>query len=163
MLNDPMVQEIITDITDDEANSVSIIKCIMDGKTHDEEIAEETDIRLNTVRKILYKLYDAGIASYKRSRDPETNWYLYTWKFESDKVTSIISKRYQKVSDDIEKSLEFEEGNMFFACDSNEHRYKFEEASENNFTCPMCGGTLEYQDNSSVIAELKNMLDNNSK
>lgn len=161
MLNDPMVQEILMDITNDEANSVPIIKCIMDGKTFDEEIAEETEIRLNTVRKILYKLYDAGVASYKRSRDPETNWYTYSWKFETDKVSGIISERFEKVSEEIEKSIEYEEENMFFACVSNGHRYKFDEASENNFTCPMCGATLEYQDNSSVIAELKHMLDKN--
>ena len=68
MLSDPVVQEILMDITNDEKNSVSIIECILKGKTFDEEIAEETEIRLNIVRKVLYKLYDAGIATYKRSR-----------------------------------------------------------------------------------------------
>ncbi len=43
---------------------------------------------------------------------------------------------------------------MFFSCDTNGHRYKFEEATENNFTCPECGESLEYQDNSAIINEL---------
>ncbi len=56
MLSDPNVQEILLDITDDEEGSFPIIDCIMKGKTNDLEIAEETDIKLNTVRKVLYKL-----------------------------------------------------------------------------------------------------------
>ncbi len=161
MLSNPVVQEILMDITNDEKNSVSIIECILKGKTFDEEIAEETEIRLNIVRKVLYKLYDAGIATYKRSKDPETNWYIYSWKFEQEKVFNIINKKYKKFSEEIEKSLEYEEENMFFACKDNGHRYKFEEASENNFICPKCGESLEYQDNSTIIVELKQMMEKN--
>lgn len=160
MLNDPTVQEILMDITNDEINSVSIIECMLKGKTTDEEIAEETEIRLNIVRRVLYKLYDAGIATYKRSKDPETQWYTYSWRFEQEKVSDIVSKKFEKVSREIEESLEYEEGNMFFMCGSHiEERYKFEEASENNFQCPRCGGSLEYQDNSTIIVELKQMMD----
>jgi transcription initiation factor TFIIE subunit alpha len=161
MLSDPIVQEILMDITNDEKSSVSIIECILKGKTFDEEIAEETEIRLNIVRKVLYKLYDAGIASYKRSRDPETNWYVYRWRFEQEKVADIINKKYEKFSAEIEKSLEYEEANMFFACKANGHRYKFEDASENNFECPKCGNSLEFQDNSTIIVELKQMMEKN--
>jgi transcription initiation factor TFIIE subunit alpha len=155
MITDPAIQEIITDVTNDEENSVTIIKSMLGGKTTDEEIAEETEIRLNIVRRILYKLYDAGIASYKRSKDPETQWYTYTWKFEEDKVAEIIEKKFEKYYHDIKESLEYEEENMFFVCLSNGHRYNFEEASENNFSCGECGEALEYQDNSAIITELK--------
>ena len=154
MLEDPLVQEILMDITDDEKNSSSIIECIMNGKTSDEEISDETQIKLNEVRKVLYKLYDAGIASYKRTKDPETKWEIYSWKFEQEKVSEIISKKYEDMSKEIEKSIKYEEENMFFECKKNGHRYKFENASENNFVCPICGETLEYIDNSNVIVEL---------
>lgn len=159
MLKDPAVQEILMDITNDEQSSVSIIECLLNGKTTDEEIAEETEIRLNIVRKVLYKLYDAGIATYKRSKDPETQWYTYSWKFEQEKVADIVTEKFEKFSREIEESLEYEEGNMFFSCRLNGHRYKFDEASENNFECPECGGSLEYQDNSTIIVELKQMMD----
>ncbi|HEX7468807.1 MAG TPA: transcription factor E [Methanobacterium sp.] len=154
MLSDPIVQEILMDVTDDEESSVSIIECILKGKTIDLEIAEETEIKLNTVRKVLYKLYDVGIATYKKSNDPETNRYIYSWNFEQEKVSEIINKKYEKFSEEIEKSIKYEEENMFFACKANGHRYKFENASENNFACPQCGGSLEYQDNSTIIMEL---------
>ncbi|MGZ4857719.1 MAG: transcription factor E, partial [Methanobacteriaceae archaeon] len=75
MIEDISVQEMLIDVTEDEENSIPIIQCLLNGKTTDEEIAEATEIRLNIVRKILYKLYDAGVASYKRSKDPETQWY----------------------------------------------------------------------------------------
>ena len=93
------------DITDDEKNSFSIIECIMNGKTSDEEISDETEIKLNEVRKVLYKLYDAGIASYKRTKDPETKWEVYSWKFEQEKVSEIISKKYEIYPKRLKKPL----------------------------------------------------------
>jgi transcription initiation factor TFIIE subunit alpha len=151
---DPAVERVLMDITNNEKDSVSIIECILNGKTFDSEIAEETEIKLNIVRKILYKLHDAGIASYKRTKDPETNWFIYSWKFDQEKVSDIISKKHQKNSEEIERSIKYEEENMFFACKINGHRYKFEKASEFNFVCPECRESLEYQDNTLRIAEL---------
>jgi transcription initiation factor TFIIE subunit alpha len=157
MLNEPLVQELIQEITNDNENSISIIKCLLEGKITDEEISEEIELRLNIVRKILYKLYDAGLASYKRSKDPETQWYTYSWKFEEKRVIETIAKNHEKSSKEIEASLEYEEDNMFFTC-INGCRYNFEDASEHNFQCPECELTLEYQDNTSLITELKEQI-----
>ncbi len=157
MLNEHLVQRLIYEITEDNENSISIIKCLLEGKITDEEISEEIELRLNIVRKILYRLYDAGLASYKRSKDPETQWYTYRWKFEKDKVIDIITKKFEENSREMEESLAYEEDNMFFSC-INGCRYKFEEASEYNFVCPECEKTLEYQDNSSLITELKEQM-----
>ena len=151
---DPAVERVLMDITNNEEGSISIIECILNGKTFDSEIAEETEIKLNKVRKILYKFHDAGIASYKRTKDPETNWFIYSWKFDQEKVSDIISKEHRKNSEEIEKSIKYEEENMFFACKNNGHRYKFEKASEFNFVCPECNDSLEYHDNASRIVEL---------
>jgi len=157
MLNESLVQGLIIEITEDNENSISIIKCLLEGKITDEEISEEIELRLNIVRKILYRLYDAGLASYKRSKDPETQWYTYSWKFEKEKVIETITKKFEDSSREIEESLAYEEDNMFFTC-NNGCRYNFEEASECNFICPECETTLEYQDNSSYITELKEQM-----
>jgi|BarGraIncu00222A_1022003.scaffolds.fasta_scaffold131865_2 transcription initiation factor TFIIE subunit alpha len=156
MLSDPLVLEILMDITDDEKDSLPIIECIIKGKKSDLEISEETEIKLNTVRKVLYKLNEAGIASYKKTQDPETKWYIYNWKFEQNNISAIITRKYTKLSEEIEKSIKYEKANMFFACKANGHRYKFEKASENNFECPKCGESLEHHDNSARIVELLN-------
>ena len=159
ILKEPLVQEFIHKITEDTENSISIIKCLLEGQLTDEEISEKIELRLNIVRRILYKLYDAGIASYKRSKDPETQWYTYSWKFYSEKVIETISKNYEQSSKEIEESLAYEEENMFFRC-INGCRYNFEEASELNFVCPECDSALEYQDNSSLIDDLKDQMNN---
>ena len=156
MLKNSQVQELLMDITDDEKNSITIIECLLNGKTSDESIAEETEIKLNIVRKILNKLYDAGVASYKRSKDPETNFEIYNWKFDQKKVNDIISDKHEDLLKEIERSLKYEKDNMFFACKANGHRYIYENASEYNFICPQCGESLEYQDNTLIIGELLN-------
>jgi transcription initiation factor TFIIE subunit alpha len=158
MIEDISVQEMLIDVTEDEENSIPIIQCLLNGKTTDEEIAEATEIRLNIVRKILYKLYDAGVASYKRSKDPETQWYIYNWRFEENKIMEIIMDQQEKYSQEISQSLEYEEENMFFVC-PNGCRYNFDEASEHNFTCPECDCRMEFQDNSTIIHELKELKD----
>ena len=153
MLN-PFVQEYLMEITDNDKHTFPIVECILEGTTSDLEISEETEILLTTVRKILYKLYDAGIATYKKGKDPETNQDISIWNFRESKMLNIITKKYENISKDIEKSIKYEEENMFFACKKNGHRYKFENASTNNFICPKCGESLESQDNSNIITEL---------
>ena len=137
-------------------SSISIIESILNGKTSDVNIAEETEIKLNTIRKILNKLYTAGIASYKRSKDPETNFEIYNWKFDQKKLNDIINDKHEDLLKEIEKSLKYEKNNMFFACKANGHRYIYENASEYNFVCPQCGESLQYQDNTTIIVELLN-------
>jgi len=157
ILNETMVQELIQEVTEDNEHSLTIIKCLLEGKITDEEISEEIEVRLNIVGRLLYKLYDAGLASYKRSKDPETQWYTYSWTFEKDSVIETISKNYEEKAEEIEESLAYEEDNMFFVC-TNGCRFKFEEAAEYNFICPECDETLEYQDNASVITGLKEQM-----
>ena len=102
MIDDPLVKTLLTNVVEDESN-LPIIQALIDGIETDEEIANETGIKLNIVRKILYKLYDMGLASYKRSKDPETQWFTYSWKFETDEVIARIEKdseRYLKMLND---------------------------------------------------------------
>ena len=66
MLNDPIVQEFLMDITNNDEYTFPVIECIMNGTTSDLDISEETEILLTTVRKILYKLHDAGIALIRK-------------------------------------------------------------------------------------------------
>lgn len=156
MLSDPVVQEILIEITDDEKSCYTILEALLNGRVSDLEISEESEIKLTTVRKILYKLHDAGVVSYKKSKDPVTNWDIYNWTFDQDKVSDIINKKYQDLGSEVDKAIKYEKSNMFFACKTNNHRYKFEKASEYNFSCPKCGESLNHQDNAEIIADLLN-------
>jgi transcription initiation factor TFIIE subunit alpha len=154
MINNPIVQEFLMDITNNDKYTFPIIECIINGTTSDLDISEETEILLTTVRKILYKLHDAGIATYKKAKDPKTKLDISIWNFDKQKMLDIITKKYENISDNIDKSILYEKENMFFACKTNGHRYIFEQASISNFICPKCGESLEFQDNSNKIEEL---------
>ncbi|WP_409199940.1 transcription factor E [Methanobrevibacter sp. DSM 116169] len=154
MLSDPLVITLLTDVVEEEDN-ISIVKCLMNGVTTDEEIAEKTEIRLNIVRKILYKLHDEGLASYKRSKDPETQWYTYDWVFEKEEVEKQLVSKSTNMLDKLNTMLEYEENNMFFVCPEKHVRFDFEKASTLDFMCPECGEEVSFEDNSTTITEIK--------
>ncbi|MBR5954724.1 MAG: transcription factor E [Methanobrevibacter sp.] len=154
MINDPLVKQLLTSIVEDESN-LPIVEALNDGVETDEEIANENGIKLNIVRKILYRLYDMGIASYKRSKDPDTQWFTYSWKFEKDEIINRIIKDSENYLAMLNEELEREENNMFFICPQGHVRLDFDEASDYDFLCPACGEELEFQDNAETIEQIK--------
>ena len=165
MLEDPLVKTLLTNVVEDE-NNLAIVEALSDGVDTDEEIANKTGIKLNIVRKILYKLYDLGLASYKRSKDPETQWFTYTWKFEKDEVINHIIKDSEEYLKMLNDELEREENNMFFICPQDHVRLDFDDASDYEFLCPVCGEELEFQDNADTIKQIKEdikMVESNFK
>jgi transcription initiation factor TFIIE subunit alpha len=159
MLNEPLVQELLNEVVQDEEN-LSIVECLINGTNTDEEIAEKTEIKLNIVRKILYKLYDSGLASYKRSKDPETQWYTYSWKFDSDGVNNQIKEKSKNMIANLKEVLEVEENNMFFVCPEGHSRFAFDQASELGFICPECGNEIAFQENEGIITRIKEEITN---
>ena len=165
MIDDPLVKTLLTNVVEDESN-LPIVKALLDGVETDEEIANKTGIKLNIVRKILYKLYDMGLASYKRSKDPETQWFTYTWKFEKEEVINHIIKDSEDYLKMLNEELEREENNMFFLCPQGHVRFDFDDASDYEFLCPVCGDELEFQDNTANIKQIKEdieMVESNFK
>ena len=154
MIDDPLVKTLLTNVVEDE-NNLQIIKALLDGIETDEEIAEKTEIRLNIVRKILYKLYDVGFASYKRSKDPETQWYTYTWKFEENAIIEHITKDSEKYLKMLNDELEKEKNNMYFVCPYGHLRLNFDMATDYQFMCPDCGEELTFHDNKQIIKQIE--------
>ena len=137
-----------------EETIIPIINALDEGIETDEEIANKTGIKLNIVRKILYKLYDLKIANYKRSKDPETQWFTYSWKFDKEELINQINKESESELKALNDRLAYEENNMFFICPEGHVRYNFDEASDEEFLC-VCGEELQFQDNSDMIDQLK--------
>lgn len=163
MLNNPLVQDLLYGIihenNEEDDGSMLVIECLDKGLVTDEDIAEATELRLNIVRRVLYKLYDSGLASYKRSKDPDTQWFTYEWTFEKENVKEMCIKKRNEEIERLRETLDFEENNMFFLCESNDCRLTFDEASEQGFICPLCGKTLEFADNTTIIQDLKSTLE----
>ncbi len=162
ILKDPLSKNLLIDVVGDEEN-LPIVQALIDGVGTDEKIAETTEIRLNVVRRVLYKLYDAQLAGYKRSKDPETQWFTYNWKFDEEEVNKQISKKAKAELANKQQKLYNEENNMFFICSNEHQRYNFDNASDQNFTCPDCGEELLFQDNKQKITSLKREITNFKK
>lgn len=132
-----------------------IIACLKDGYTTDEEISEKISCKLNIVRKILYKLYDMRLASYKRDKDKETQWYTYDWRFNEGEYKKLEFNLASSELKRLNSELEYEENNMFFVCPNGHYRLDFEDASTVEFLCPECDLDLEFEDNHEKIDRKK--------
>ena len=137
---------------------VEVASTIYDNEYTDEEIAKETGIRVNTVRKVLYRLYDNRLASYRRTRDKKTGWYIYYWKMDLNKASEIMRNLEQEYLQKLLQTLEYERNNMFFKCDNGCNKVVFDTASEHDFRCPECQGILSYCDNSSIVQNLEDQI-----
>src|SRR5438105_15152300 len=72
--------------------AISVVKAVAQaGTTTDDVIATQANVRLNTARKVLYKLYDHALVTCQRSRDEETGRFCYQWKLLPDKLDVFFS------------------------------------------------------------------------
>ena len=82
--NHDLFRLVVEEIAGKEGVDVSTVLVNAD-ETTDEEIATKTDLKLNIVRRILYKLHDNHLASYRRIRDANTGWFLYYWRIDPNR------------------------------------------------------------------------------
>ena len=147
------------DITDEDITE-NIKREIKDTEV-DFEPDDTEVLKLNTVRKTLYKLYSEKLAQFRRIRDKSTGWFIYYWWHEFDLLEEILIEKKKVVESKLRERLSFEEKNYFFFCNTCQKiniKYNFDEAFELNFRCPDCGSPLEAQDNQKIIELLKNKI-----
>jgi transcription initiation factor TFIIE subunit alpha len=151
--------EVVDDIAGEEVKQVTLVLLNADEETTDEEISEKLDMRLNQVRKSLYKLYDLQLATFRRIRDKSTGWFVYFWTLHPERIDMFVEKKQQEVLEKLQTRLDYEESNMFFTCNNPEcPRVIFQEAMDQNFECGSCGGRLEAFDNEQLISVLKEKI-----
>lgn len=122
------------------------------------EISEQIDIEVNKIRKALYKMVDANIASFFRKRDVERNIYVYKWEFHKEKVKDILTSMQKEKKNKLESRLKNEKDKAFYICVNSCTRMPFEEAVEYEFWCPECGKMMVEHDNSKTIKNIKDQL-----
>lgn len=121
----------------------------------DDEIANKTGIRLNLVRKILYKLYDHSLVSLRRTRDPKTGWFVFHWRLQSDQLEGFILSQKRRVLEKLNTRLEYEKNHDFYYCNTPGcKRVPFEESVELVFKCPTCGKPLMHYENEKIAGAL---------
>jgi transcription initiation factor TFIIE subunit alpha len=144
-----------------EEEAIKLIEILKNAEeTTDDEIATKTGIRLNSVRKILYKLYDHSLVSLRRTRDPKTGWFIFHWRLQADQLEGFIQSQKRRVLEKLNVRLEFEKNHDFYYCYTPGcKRVPFEEAVELVFKCPTCGKPLMHCDNDKILEALGRKVD----
>ena len=57
------------------------------GEDTDDQILERMDLKLNDVRRILFKLYNHSVVQCDRSRDENTGWFIFRWRLQSGHIS----------------------------------------------------------------------------
>jgi transcription initiation factor TFIIE subunit alpha len=157
--NTDLFRLVVEEIAGKEGVDVATVLVNAD-ETTDEEIATKTDLKLNVVRRILYKLHDNHLASYRRIRDTNTGWFLYYWKIDPKKAQALVNRKKRLVLNLLEQRLEHESTNDLYACAAKDYPpVPFEEAMNLSFRCPTCNGALEYVDNKGAVSFLKKRVE----
>jgi len=107
----------------------------------------ESEITLNTVRKILFILYENKFTICHRERDANSGWLTFRWQVNMDGIYHQIEREKKKLHRNLIKRKEYEDNNIFYVCPQNCLRLVFDEATETEFLCPLCGEDLVFQDN----------------
>lgn len=133
--------------------ALTIVKTLMKlNEATDEQIANESTIRLNTIRKVLYKLYDHALVSAKRVQDEKTGWYIFYWKLQPDQLDAFIRNRKRRTREKLKSRYDSELAHEFFVCPKcPEIRVTFEDAMESTFRCTRCGEQLKSVSNEKMI------------
>ncbi len=158
-INNDLFRLVVEEIAGKEGVDVATVLVNAD-ETTDEEIATKTDLKLNIVRRILYKLHDNNLASYRRIRDTNTGWFLYYWRIDPKKAQALVNRKKKMVLNLLEQRLEHESSNDLYACvDKDSSPVPFEEAMNLSFRCPSCNKQLEFVDNKRAISFLRKRVE----
>lgn len=162
--------EMVDDVAGSDVRKVAILLMDQpeDVELTDEIIAEDLQIKLDEVRKSLYRLSDLNIASFRRTRDAESGWFIYFWKINPKKIIEVVITRQRRVLWKLMERLQYERENMFFTCDTPTcTRKTFQEAMELDFVCNACDRRLVDLDTREIvnildlkIAEIEAILEN---
>ncbi len=144
-----------------EEEAVKLIEFIKNvDEITDDEIASKTGIRLNLVRRILYKLYDHSLVSLRRTRDPKTGWFIFHWKLQPNQLEGFILSQKRRVLEKLNVRLGYEKNHDFYCCDTPGcKRVPFEDAVEMVFHCPTCGKSLSHCENGKLVLKLSEKVE----
>ena len=124
-----------------------------------EELAEQTGIQINDVRKLLYRFYNHSLVTNRRFRDKETGWFIFQWSLQPELVEAYVHSIKQKILRKLETRLEYEINHEFYHCGNPQcPNTTFEEAMDTVFHCLYCNEPLHRIDNAPVIEFLEKKI-----
>ncbi|RLE94539.1 MAG: transcription initiation factor E subunit alpha [Thermoprotei archaeon] len=158
----PLKRKLLLEYASDLSGPLAakVLSIIIDkGEATDEEISAKLKIdNPSEVRKILIKLHEADILTYRRERDENIGWYTYYWRLKDENIINVLTRRIKAVIKVLERKMEYEQNNSFYVCVQCLRRFTIEEAYDLDFSCPECGAILFEDNNEEIINILSNMI-----
>lgn len=158
-MSEKFILRIIEALTGENGRKIVEILLNSQGGKSDEELAQELNLKVNDVRKLLYELSKQGFIAYTRITKGESRWYNYYWYTDMDMLKQSVNRRMNEVIRVLNERLAYEESQTFYMCPNDLSRYTFDEAFENNFRCIQCGFELIEVDNSKTVQYLKKLIE----
>jgi transcription initiation factor TFIIE subunit alpha len=124
-----------------------------------EEIAEQTEIQINDVRRILYRFYNHSLVTSRRFRDKETGWFIFQWRLQPELIEAFLTGMKNKIMKKLSARLQHELDHEFYRCGTEGcSRITFEDAMDTVFNCPVCGEPVKPVDNEGYIDFLEGKI-----
>src|SRR5438132_14335301 len=79
--------------------ALSVVQALSDaGRTPDDSIAVNANVKLNAARRVLYKLYNHALGTAVRRRDEQTGWLIEHSTLRPDQLDALVRRRRQTAS-----------------------------------------------------------------
>ena len=129
-----------------------------DKEYSDEELAEVTEINLNSVRNTLYTLYERRLAKYRRIKNNETGWLTYLWKLDLGNIHEAVAADLEIILEKLKRRHQYEHDNAFYTCKECGHTITFSDAMDRQFVCGVCENQLIHFDNDLLVGALERRI-----
>lgn len=159
LINEALLTKVAEVLGGEEA--VKLVKALKNlEKATDDELSSRTDVRLNNVRKILYRLYNFSLVTVERIRDEKTGWFIFYWRLQPDQIEGFIQNQKRKILEKLETRLKYEQTHDFYYCGTPTCKcVTFEDAVELVFRCPTCRKPLRHITNDHLIEALSSKIE----
>ena len=146
--------DIVNEIVGDEATI--IVEFLYSNPGASEfDISENVGFTVSQVRSILYNLKAKNLIDYDRKKDKEKGWYLYYWRVLPQNFETVYMNEKKTKLQQFKERLETEESSIYYICPNFCKRLSFEDALEDNFTCPVCGSLMNEENKTRKVEMLK--------
>lgn len=155
-------EDVIADVAGNDV--LPLVKALKNKKNISEfKLASTLRQEINTVRNMLYRLYNANLVSFIRKKDQKKGWYIYYWTFNAKNIPYLAEDIKKRKIEKLTERLTREKNSFFYFCKNKCLRLEFEQATEFEFKCPECGSLLEQEDNSEKIITLQKEIEHLQK
>lgn len=154
--------DITNEIIGDEATQVVEFLYSNPGAS-EFDISESIGFTVSQIRSILYDLKAKNLIDFDRRKDKEKGWYLYYWKVLPQNFEKVYMAEKKNKLEQFKERLDNEETSIFYICPQFCKRLSFEDALENNFTCPVCGSLMNEENKTRKIEILKRNIKEHEK